>query len=119
MYMKLPLKPLLVAIAATGALNFTVMSSAQAGVTALATSAPTDNITEVESLLRKVSDTSPINIGEVNGVASKMLTTAQKQLKDADVLLTKKKFLKEHKVNYFLVSIAKTTSHRLVVRHNF
>ena len=41
MYKKLSLKPLLVAIAATGALNITVMAAAQAGVTAPTTSAPT------------------------------------------------------------------------------
>ncbi len=42
MYKKLPLKPLMVAIAATGALNITVMAAAQAGgVTAPTTSAPT------------------------------------------------------------------------------
>lgn len=102
MYMKLPLKPLLVAIAATGALNITAMATAQARVTALATSVPTDNITEVGSLLRKVSDISPINIGEVNGVASEALTTAQKQLKNANPLLTKKKVFKGTQSELFL-----------------
>ncbi|MHB1282151.1 MAG: hypothetical protein ACYCYL_13115, partial [Acidithiobacillus sp.] len=47
MYKKLPLKPLLVAIAATGALNITVMAAAQAGVTAPTTSAPTHRIINV------------------------------------------------------------------------
>ena len=51
MYKKLPLKPLLVAIAATGALNFNVMAAAQAGVTAPTTSAP---------------NLGPVNVGRVS-----------------------------------------------------
>ena len=49
MYMKLPLKPLLVAIAATGALNITAMAAAQAGVTAPTTSAPTRGASKCRS----------------------------------------------------------------------
>ncbi len=51
MYKKLPLKPLLVAIAATGALNFNGMAAAQAGVTAPTTSAP---------------NLGPVNVGRVS-----------------------------------------------------
>lgn len=47
MYKKLPLKPLLVAIAATGALNITAMAAAQAGVTAPTTSAPSHRTIDV------------------------------------------------------------------------
>ena len=54
MYKKLPLKPLLVAIAATGALNFTVIAAAQAGVTATTLS----------------SYRSSINVGQVNAAAN-------------------------------------------------
>ena len=66
MYKKLPLKPLLVAIAATGALNITVMAAAQAGVTAPTTSAPTRGA---------------INVGRVSaGLALNTLDKASKKV---------------------------------------
>ena len=62
MYKKLPLKPLLVAIAATGALNFTVMSIAQAGVTAPTTSGSPEDT--------QGSNQSIVNVGKVSAAAA-------------------------------------------------
>ncbi len=75
MYKKLPLKPLLVAIAATGALNITVMAAAQAGVTAPTTSAATNDT---------------VNVGKINA-SSGILTESGKLLASTNEKLTKKK----------------------------
>ncbi|MDA8154254.1 MAG: TonB-dependent receptor [Acidithiobacillus sp.] len=75
MYKKLPLKPLLVAIAATGAWNITVVAAAQAGVTAPTTSAATNDT---------------VNVGKVNA-SSGILTESGKLLASTNEKLTKKK----------------------------
>ena len=69
MHRKLPLKPLLVAIAATGTLNITVMAVAKAEVTAPTTSAYTHRA---------------VNVGKVNALSGKLLAST-------NVKLTKKK----------------------------
>jgi len=65
MHKNLSLKPLLIAIAATGALNFTVISFAMAGVLESGNSTAPDK-PDKKYLLRTVSDDRPVNIGEVN-----------------------------------------------------
>ena len=69
MHRKLPLKPLLIAIAATGTLNITVMTVVKAGVTAPTTSAHTHRA---------------VNVGKVNALSGKLLAST-------NVKLTKKK----------------------------
>ncbi|MBU2764866.1 TonB-dependent receptor [Acidithiobacillus ferrivorans] len=75
MLKKLPLKPLLVAIAATGALNITVIAAAQAGVTSPTTSVATNDA---------------VNVGKVNA-SSGILTESGKLLASTNEKLTKKK----------------------------
>jgi hypothetical protein len=53
MYKKLPLKPLLVAIAATGALNITVMAAAQAGA-------------QLQPLMPQSATNTPVQVGQVS-----------------------------------------------------
>ncbi|MHB1281028.1 MAG: TonB-dependent receptor [Acidithiobacillus sp.] len=97
MYMKLPLKPLLAAIAATGALNITVMAAAQARVTAPTTSAYRTSraIKARQNFLRNIADNSQISIGTVNSTTSEPETPAQKKLKKLNTLYTNKHVFSE------------------------